>query len=78
MSPAYFVPLVPLPIVISEPGDYITRCGELVTVEQASRKNDFGNVGYYGATEEQITERWHRSGRVSATRESVNDVVSRA
>lgn len=78
MTHAYFAPLVILPTVITEPGKYVTRCGETVTIERSSAKHDFGNRGFYGSTDERITEGWHRSGRVSASRESNNDVVSRA
>lgn len=78
MTHAYFAPLVLLPIVITEPGKYTTRSGETVLIERTSGKHDFGNCGIYTDTDERITESWHRSGRVSATRESNNDVVARA
>lgn len=78
MTHAYFAPLVLLPIVITEPGKYITRCGETVLIEHTSEKHDFGNRGFYSDTDERIAERWHRSGRTNASRESNNDVVARA
>jgi hypothetical protein len=42
MVSAYFAPLVNLPVIINGPGRYITRGGELVKVEVASWRNDFG------------------------------------
>jgi len=78
MTHAYFAPLVLPPVVITEPGQYLTRSGERVTVESTSQKHDFGNRGYYGSADNRIAESWHRSGRVSASRESNNDIVSRA
>lgn len=77
MTSAYFVPLVLLDTVITAPGSYRTRSGETVTIERTSTKHDFGNRGFYGAREAGVTESWHRSGRVSASRESNNDVVAR-
>lgn len=78
MTHAYFAPLVLLPIVVTEPGKYITRCGDTVLIEQTSGRHDFGNRGFYDATGERITDSWHRSGRVNASRESNNDLVARA
>lgn len=77
MTHAYFAPLVTLPTIITEPGQYITRCGETVTIDRTSSKHDFGNIGFYGIDEATITECWHRSGRINATRETNNDVVGR-
>ncbi|SED37738.1 hypothetical protein SAMN05216178_7001 [Pseudomonas saponiphila] len=73
---AYFAAFVNLPVVVDEPGDYVTRCGETVTVSKASSRHDFGCVGTYAncGTE----DRWHKSGRLQAGRESNNDIVSKA
>lgn len=73
---AYFASFVNLPVVVDEPGDYVTRCGETVTVSKASSRHDFGCVGTYAncGTE----DRWHKSGRLQAGRESNNDIVSKA
>ena len=78
MTHAYFAPLVLLPTVITEAGNYVTRCGETVTIERSSAKHDFGNRGFYANAEGRVTDSWHRSGRVNASRESNNDVVGRA
>lgn len=75
MSSAYFAPLVTKPIVITQPGQYITRGGETVTVTAASWRHDFGCVGTYS---DGVAERWHRSGRILATRETRNDIVKEA
>ena len=79
MASAYFYPLIFPPTVITEPGQYKTRCGEIVTVESTSAKhNDFENRGFYGTKEARIDEGWHRTGRINASRETANDIVSRA
>jgi hypothetical protein len=75
MSSAYFAPLVTKPDVITSPGQYITRGGETVTVTAASWRHDFGCVGTYA---DGTAERWHKSGRTSASRESRNDIVKAA
>jgi hypothetical protein len=75
MSSAYFAPLVTKTDVITSPGQYITRCGETVTITATSRRHDFGCVGTYA---DGIAERWHKSGRISASRETRNDIVKAA
>ncbi len=72
---AYFAAFVNLPVVISEPGEYLTRGGERVTIEQASTRHSFGCVGGYADCGTQ--DRWHKSGRLYAGTESRNDIVSR-
>lgn len=72
MSSAYFVPLVFLPVIIDKPGQYLTRCGETVTVHMVSTRHDFGCRGTYSNG---TAEGWHRSGRILADRETENDIV---
>lgn len=72
MKFANFVPLVSLPNVITGAGSYITGGGELATVEEASKKQDFGCRGAYATGQ---AEGWHRSGRLFASRETNNDIV---
>lgn len=72
MTSAYFASFVTLPIVIDRPGLYRTRSGDRAQVTAASQRNDFGCVGRYVGGPD---ERWHRSGRIFAGRETVNDVV---
>jgi hypothetical protein len=76
MSSAYFAPLVLLPEIITEPGQYQTRCGEVVTVVSISQKyrHDFENRGSYPNG---VAERWHKSGRIFATSTTDNDIVAR-
>jgi hypothetical protein len=76
MSSAYFAPLVTLPIVITKPGEYLTRGGETVTVQVVSARNDLGCKGFYN--KEGIRESWHRSGRIYSGMTSLNDIVSAA
>lgn len=70
----YLWPLVTLPAVITEPGAYITRSGERVTVVCASQRHSFDCNGFYGSA---IAESWHRSGRLYSNVESSNDIVRR-
>lgn len=79
MSSAYFAPLVPLPVLITEPGYYETRRGEKVLVIKVSAKHDFKCVGYYLNPQgrKEIKERWHKSGRLFANQLSKNDIVKR-
>ena len=72
----YCYPLMFLPTVITGPGEYLTRSGERVTVEQASTKHKFDCVGFYN--DSKIAECWHHSGRILAGTTTDNDVVSRA
>ena len=71
---AYFTPLVSKPIIVTGPGQYKTRAGEIVTVNVASRKNDMGCRGLYPNG---IADGWHRSGRIFANIETENDIVAR-
>ena len=71
---SYFVDLVALPTVINGPGDFVTRCGEVVKITQSSHRHDFGCAGAYSNN---VAERWHKSGRLFALRETANDVVSK-
>lgn len=77
MTKAYFLPLVNLPVIIDEPGKYVTRCGDVVTVTKVSSRHDINCHGYYGERYK-TKERWHKSGRLYATTESFNDIVSKA
>jgi hypothetical protein len=70
---AYFAPLVLLPVVVTAPGRYLTRCGEQVLVRRASSRHDFGCAGEYACG---TREAWHRSGRLYAGIVSRNDIVS--
>lgn len=70
---AYFAPLVTLPDVITKPGRYRTRSGEIVTITTISRAHNYGCLGAYA---DGIAEGWHKSGRLYAERECLNDVIS--
>ncbi|QIG65745.1 hypothetical protein phiOC_p080 [Ochrobactrum phage vB_OspM_OC] len=76
MAKAYFLPLVSLPVVIDESGEYVTRCGDVVTVTIVSTKHDMGCHGFYNAGG--VSESWHKSGRLYAGTESFNDIVRKA
>jgi hypothetical protein len=70
----YFVPLITLPTIIDQPGEYLTRCGETVTVSVVSSKHDLGCLGEYSPD---IREGWHKSGRLYASTQSKNDIVAK-
>lgn len=72
---AYFAPLVTKPVIITGPGQYKTRNGDIVTIHKVSRAHDFGCGGHYS---DDTYDSWHKSGRIFATSESQNDIVSRA
>ncbi|KKN85114.1 hypothetical protein LCGC14_0282830 [marine sediment metagenome] len=72
----YIIPLIFLPSIVVAPGEYLTRSGERVTVQQSSTKHDFGCNGLYVSCG--TSERWHKSGRILATSETMNDIVTRA
>jgi hypothetical protein len=72
MSSAYFAPLVTRPIIITKPGSYRTRSGEVVTITKVSILHDFGCEGTYS---DGTQEFWHKSGRIQAHRETSNDIT---
>lgn len=75
MTSASFAAFVTLPTVITAPGRYRTRGGEVVTITEASTKHNFGCVGTYSAPNEGVIDRWHKSGRLYFGQLSSNDVV---
>lgn len=58
------------PVVITTPGQYVTRSGEVVEVDDAS--------DYHwkrGRYQDGTPESWHRSGRIFSGRETPNDII---
>jgi hypothetical protein len=76
MTSAYLAPLVTKPVVIDEPGVYVTRAGELVDILKASARYDFNCRGQYRQTPT-VTDRWHKSGRLYPTILCANDIVQK-
>lgn len=72
MSSAAFASFVVLPIVVTQPGQYVTRCGEVVFIDTATLKHNFGCRGSYSTGQ---TEGWHRSGRLYFGQKCQNDIV---
>lgn len=85
----YFIPLARLPVIVDKPGNYKTRSGETIIISEVlppttdiatPLKNwvgygyEFGCAGNYSNG---IAERWHRSGRIFAGRETANDILGR-
>lgn len=75
MSVAWFAALVVLPVVIDAPGEYVTRCGERVTIEVAVHSCSFACLGRYPCG---TRDYWHESGRLYFDALSANDIVSKA
>jgi len=73
MSSAYFASLVTLPTIITEPGSYRTRCGEIVTIHAVSTRHYFECEGVYPNG---MREEWHKTGRLYATSPCKNDIVA--
>ena len=69
----YYLPLLTLPTIVTGPGTYLTRIGATVTIESAATRND---LRCYGAYSNCVREGWHKSGRILATSETANDIVS--
>lgn len=65
--------LIVLPTIVDAPGRYLTRAGEVVSVERLTR--GFGGFGCEGHYPSGQAERWHRSGRLYFGALSDNDVV---
>lgn len=74
MTSAYFASVVNLPIIVIEPGQYVTRAGETIVITAVSMRHDFGCKGTYPNG---IHESWHRSGRIFTGQECSNDIVSK-
>lgn len=73
MNKGYFAPLVLLPTIITKPGYYETRGGDVVKITKISEKHDLECEGIYVGTT--TFDGWHKSGRLFATIETVNDIV---
>lgn len=58
------------PEVITTPGQYVTRSGETVTIENAD--NAHWKRGHYA---DGTPERWNRSGRIFSGQETQNDII---
>lgn len=72
MTSAYFAPLVTKPVIIDTPGEYLTRGGETVIIDTVSARHDLGCKGTYA---DGVTDGWHKSGRLYADSECINDIV---
>ncbi len=72
--PPYFSPL--LPIIITGPGRYITRGGEVVTIEKEHKYQS--GQHWDGAYANGTPEHWHRTGRIFPATDTTNDIVSPA
>lgn len=69
---SYFAAFITLPTIITDPGKYRTRSGEIVTVDEVSAKHNFSCRGSYP---EGTEEHWHKTGRLYAHTLSPNDII---
>lgn len=74
MKTGYMWPLMPLPRIITEPGKYLTRSGDLVVVYSIGSVLEFTCNGSYP---DGIREYWHVSGRLYANVKTSNDIVEK-
>ena len=65
---------VVLPTIISEPGNYLTRCGEIVNIESIIPNTAYGACGKYP---NQVEDRWDVCGRLYPSILSNNDIVKK-
>ena len=63
-----------MPPIITAPGQYRTRRGELVTITEVAKGHMFACRGTYPCG---TVDHWHKSGRLYAGRESINDIISK-
>ena len=75
MASAFFCAFITLPTVIEKPGQYVTRGGEVVTIDAVSSRHDFNCKGRYS---DGIRDGWHKSGRLYFGTLSQNDIVRAA
>lgn len=73
---AYCYPFIFQEVIIDGPGEYLTRGGERVTIDQASSSLSFDCAGRYADCGTQ--DRWSKSGRLFAGTLSQNDIVARS
>ena len=73
IPPPYFSPL--LPTIITGPGRYFTRCGEVVTVLSVTGKSLYSCIGAYANG---TRESWHKSGRIFPATDTTNDIIGTA
>lgn len=75
-SKGWMASLMPLPIVIDGKGMYKTRSGEKVFVQhvETDKPASFNCYGFY---ENEVPDRWHRSGRLYFNRPCDNDIVEK-
>jgi len=60
-----------LPHFVTAPGEYLTRCGEKVTVTKVYKRFAYG---FYNKP--QIRESWNLNGRILLWTETDNDIIS--
>lgn len=67
-------PLMPITKIITIPGKYLSRCGDLIVITDIGSNLRFSCFGLYP---DGVKDAWHTSGRLFANVESVNDIVEK-
>jgi hypothetical protein len=61
-----------LPRLITEPGQYLSRCGEIITITDVTDKYAFGTYP------NGVKEHWDLTGRIWFNKECDNDIIEKA
>lgn len=64
-----------LPIIITKPGKYRTRCGEVVTITSTGRNLVWEQWGAVGTFPEGIVDSWNINGRRTSMAENRHDII---
>lgn len=64
-----------LPVIITRPGKYRTRCNEIVTITSTGRGLVSEPWGAVGTFPEGIEDRWNVNGRRTSMAENKHDIV---
>lgn len=72
---SYFSPL--LPTIITGPGTYRTRSGEVVTIDTVPQRPSIVYCDCVGRYSSGVIETWNSCGRIFTGRETNNDIITK-
>lgn len=71
-----------MPVIVTQPGDYVTRDGRRVTIHEVSPATEYTYRAkgafwkmYRGKVRPRGFQVWHISGRLDVVRETAGDIV---
>ena len=71
-----------LPVIVTKPGDYVTRDGRRVTIHEVNQATEYTYRAkgafwkmYRGKIRPRGFQVWHLSGRLDVVRETAGDIV---